>query len=158
MKSIKDARTRAWQHEFDLVDDEREERRLTRDRAHRAALHRAQGAFVPTLPAAASLLPEQLAAMPRMPMTRHAAHRLKNRGISLAQVLVIADFGAAQRAHGATRFSLDKKARQLLVEEFDPVLLKRLGSLDIVAVFADDGTLVTAAHRKERIRREITRH
>ena len=95
MKSIKDARTRAWQHEFDLVDDEREERRLTRDRAHRVALHRAQGAVVPTLPAAASLLPEQLAAMPRMSMTRHAAHRLKNRGISLAQVLVIADFGAA---------------------------------------------------------------
>ena len=158
MKSIKDVRTSAWEHEFDLVDDEVEALRLTRARAHRAALHRKHGAQIQAMPTLASVLPEQLAAMPSITMTRHAAHRLKNRGISLAQVLVVADFGAAQRSHGATRFSLDKKARKLLVEEIDPALLKRIGPLDIVAVFSDDGTLVTASHRTERMRRQITRH
>lgn len=103
-------------------------------------------------------LSAQMAAMPDIPMTRHAAHRLKNRGISLEQVLVVADFGVSQRSHGATRFALDRKTRQLMVETVCPAFLRRLGSLDIVAVFGDDGALVTASHRTERLRRDITRH
>jgi hypothetical protein len=158
MKSIKNARALAWQHEFDLVDDEIEGRRMSRNRAHRAALHRARGASVQMLPPSAPELPEQMAAMPRVPMTRHAARRLKDRGISLAQVLVIADFGVPQRSHGATRYALDRKSRQLLVEAVSPAVLQRVGSLDIVAVFSDDGALITATHRTERLRREIARH
>ena len=158
MKSIKDARAMAWQHEFDLVDDERDARRMARERAHRAALHRARGATVQMRPPAASELSEQVASMPSFPMTKHAAHRLKNRGISLEQVLVVADFGVSHRSHGATRFALDRKARQLLVETVPLELLRRLGSLDIVAVFADDGALITASHRTERLRRDIAKH
>lgn len=156
MKSIKDVRAMAWQNEFDLVDDEREARSLARDRLRRSALYRSRGATVPM--SSPTALPKQMSAMPAIPMTRHAAHRLKNRGISLEQVLVVADFGVSQRSHGATRFALDKKARHLLVETVDPALLKRLGSLDIVAVFSDDGALVTASHRRERLRRDITKH
>ena len=158
MKSTKDARAMAWQHEFDLVDDERCARRQARKRAHRVALHRAQAATVQMRPPTAPELPEQMAAMPRISMTKHAAHRLKNRGISLEQVLVVADFGVSQRSHGATRFALDRNARQLLAETIPHALLRRLGSLDIVAVFADDGALVTASHRTERLRRDIARH
>ena len=36
--------------------------------------------------------------------------------------------------------------------------LKRLGSLDILVVFADDGALITAAHHINRPRREPTNH
>ena len=158
MKSIKNAHALAWQHEFDLVDDEIQSRRMLRSRAHRAALHRAHGASVQTRRPGASVLPEQMADMPQVPMTRHASRRLKNRGISLEQVLVLVDFGVAQRSHGATRYALDRKARQLLVETVSPDELRRVGSLDIVAVFADDGALITATHRTERLRREITSH
>ena len=158
MTTVKDARAQAWDREFDLVDDELEGHRHGRERARRAALHRTRGASVPTAPAAATCLPEQLAAMPRIPMTKHATHRLKNRGISLAQVLVVANFGFEQRSHGATRYALDRKARQLIAEEVPPNVLRRTGSLDIVAVFSDDGALVTAAHRTGRLRRDITRH
>lgn len=158
MKSIKDARAMAWQHEFDFVDDERNSRRMARERTHRTALHRERGATLQALPTAVSELSEQMAAMPNIPMTRHATHRLKNRGISLEQVLVVADFGVSQRSHGATRFALDRKTRQLLVETVCPALLRRLGPLDIVAVFGDDGALVTASHRTERLRRDITEH
>ncbi len=95
---------------------------------------------------------------PPPPLTTHAKNRLKNRGISLDQVLVLADFGVPQRAHGATRYSLDKRARQLLVETVSVETLRRLGSLDIVAVFSDAGALITAAHRTKRLRRDISWH
>lgn len=127
-------------------------------RVHRAALHRTRGATMQVRSTTAPELSAQMAAMPDIPMTRHAAHRLKNRGISLEQVLVVADFGVSQRSHGATRFALDRKTRQLMVETVCPAFLRRLGSLDIVAVFGDDGALVTASHRTERLRRDITRH
>lgn len=159
MTAIRNVRTLAWQHEFDLVDDELATRHHTRERARRAAMHRVQRACISPSPAAvATCLPEQVAALPQIPMTKHAAHRLKNRGISLAQVLVVADFGFAQRSHGATRYALDKKARQLLAEVVSPDALRRTGSLDIVAVFSDEGALVTASHRTGRLRRDVTRH
>jgi hypothetical protein len=159
MTAFKNVRARAWQHEFDLVDDELNARRHTRERARRVGMNRAHGACMSPAPAAAaSCLPEQVGAMPPIPMTKHAAHRLKNRGISMAQILVVADFGFAQRSHGATRYALDKKARQLLAEVVSPDALRRTGSLDIVAVFSDEGALVTASHRTGRLRRDITRH
>lgn len=158
MKSIKHACAMAWQHDSDGVGDAREERRVARERVYRTALHRVQGATVAPVPPAGSKLAQEPVALARVTMTTHAAHRLKNRGITLEQLLAVADFGVPQRAHGATRFALDRKARQLLGQTIPPALLKRLGSLDIVAVFADDGALITASHRTERLRREITRH
>ena len=73
-------------------------------------------------------------------------------------LLGAAPFGFAQRSHGATRYALDKKARQLLAEVVSPDALRRTGSLDIVAVFSDEGALVTASHRTGRLRRDVTRH
>ena len=89
-------------------------------------------------------------------LTRHAATRLRQRAITVEQVLMVIDFGSEQRAHGATRFFLDKLARHRLTQ-VQPSRIRDLGSLNIQVVLADDGRLITAAHRTKRIRREIQR-
>jgi len=89
-------------------------------------------------------------------LTRHAKTRLRQRAITVEQVLMVIDFGSEQRAHGASRFFLDKLARHRLTQ-VQPNALRDLGSLDIQVVLADDGRLITAAHRTKRIRREIQR-
>lgn len=155
MTTMKQARAIAWQHEFDLLDDEGSTRLHARQRAHRAALHRSADATQPVLPSARSELPRHLVAMPTIPLTRHAEVRLKSRGITMAQVLIVTEFATPQRSHGATRYAFDRKSRQYLAATMPPSQLRRLGRLDIVAVLADNGSLITAAHRTERLRRDI---
>ena len=89
-------------------------------------------------------------------LTRHAETRLRQRAITVDQVLMIIDFGKEQRSHGASRFFLDKVARNRLIQA-QPSAMRDLGSLDIQVVLADDGRLITAAHRTKRIRRDIQR-
>lgn len=148
---LKNVRAQAWQHELDLVDDEVASRHFCRERAKRVALYRSIGACASASAKRDSDLPDLVSAMPRMPLSRHAAHRMKNRGIRLEQVLVVASFGRPQPSHGATRYVLDRKSRQLLAETMSAEQLKRLGAMNIVAVFADDGALITAAHRTQRL-------
>ena len=90
--------------------------------------------------------------MPKI--TRHGQARLQQRGITLDQVVMILDFGRVQRAHGASRYFLDKQTRRRLALA-EPQALYSLGTLDIHVVLGDDGTLITAAHRTKRIRRDI---
>lgn len=157
MKPRKNVRTVAWQNEFDHLDSAIDERLWCLQRVHRAALHRVAG----TTPACSRSADDQanaLALMPAMPMTRHAAHRLKERGITIDQVALVTTFGQPERVHGATRFALDKQSRQLLAKTMPPEYLRQLKSLDILAVFADDGALITAAHRTARLRRKVAHH
>jgi hypothetical protein len=93
--------------------------------------------------------------MPNVPLTRHAAHRMKNRGITMHQVMVVTSFARPQRVHGATRYALDRDARALVERTLPLEQLRSLRSLDIVAVVADDGMLITAAHRTARMRRDV---
>lgn len=148
MKALKAPNARAWQLESDRDNDERETRRLACERVRRM-LDRSCDAAVQTRP---------MAAVPKIPMTTHAMHRLKNRGITLEQVRIVTEFGMQQRSHGATRYALDKKSRQLVAEGLPSNFLRRAGLLDIVAVYSDDGVLITASHRTERLRRDVTKH
>jgi hypothetical protein len=157
MKSFKEVRALAWQAEFDQVETTIGGRLRARERAYQAALHRAAGAATGRSSKAVDAA-EVLARMPTIPLTRHAAHRLKERGISIDQVALVTSFGQSQRVHGATRFALDKRSRQLLAETVPPQYLRRFKTLDILAVVSDDGALVTAAHRTERLRRKVTHH
>ncbi len=154
MATIKQARALGWQHEFDLLDDEKSSRVHARQRAHRTALRRAANAITPAMPLTRSKSLQQLVGMTTIPLTRHAEVRLKGRGITMAQVLVVTEFATPQRSHGATRYAFDRKSRQHLEATMPPSQLRRLGRLDIVAVVADDGSLITAAHRTERLRRD----
>lgn len=152
--SPKDMKAFAWQREFDLVDDEVGGRLHLRERARSTAMTRA-GASVLMPSARSGCTAEHGLALPPHPLTRHAAHRLKNRGITPQQLQLVTDFGTAQRAHGATRYALDRRARQLIQHTLPPEQLRNLKSLDIVAVVADDGAVITVAHRTQRLRRDI---
>ena len=165
MKNISklDVLQAAWQDEFNLLDDENRSRMYQRRRAHCAALARA-GATPTTV--TRSAIPKQLkdlagfndALLPvlasgAIALTRHANHRMKNRGITPEQVLTVSLFGKEERSFGgATRHYLDKKARKLLSEELPHDAIRKLGKLDIVAVFSTSGALITATHRTRRAR------
>ena len=157
MKSSKEGRTLGWPAEFDQVDGGIKVRLRGRERAHHIALHRAAGA-VPGSAGKAVDSADVLPRMPAMPLTRHAVHRLKDRGISIDQVALVTSFGQPQRVHGATRFALDKQSRQLLSESVPPEYLRRFKTLDILAVISDDGALITVSHRTERLRRKVSHH
>lgn len=152
--SPKEMKAQAWQHEFDLVDEEVGGRLHIRERARRSAMARA-GTTVPSPRTAVDCSLEHGLALPPHPLTRHAAHRLKNRGITPQQLQLVTDFGRPHRSDGATRYALDRKARQLIEQTLPPEELRSLKSLDIVAVIADDGAVITAAHRTQRLRRDI---
>ena len=141
-----------WPDEFDSPDDVIGARINLRERTQRAAMHR-RGMAQPSQQAAPSPLDAA-----HIPLSHHASHRLKNRGITVDQVRLITDFGRPQRVHGATRYALDKDARARVLEALSPDELRGLGSLDIVAVLADDGTLITASHRTTRLRQKISHH
>lgn len=63
---------------------------------------------------------------------------------------------ASQRSHGATRCFLDRASRERLAVEM-PAALQSFVKLDTQVAIADDGSLITAAHRTQRIRRDIQR-
>lgn len=158
MATLKEFRNMVWQHEFDIADQETNLRAQRIERVRRAAASRSSGT------AARSALPTQVASSntrelgavaAHVPnMTRHGQTRLRQRGITVDQVVTLLAFGNEQRSHGASRFFLDRQARARIAVEM-PQALRSLPSLDIHVVLADDGRLITAAHRTKRIRRDI---
>jgi hypothetical protein len=158
MATLKEFRNMVWQHEFDIADLETNLRVQRIERVRRAAVSRSSGT------ACCGALPTQLAApitrelgavAAHVPnMTRHGHTRLRQRGITVDQVVTLIDFGSEQRSHGASRFFLDRQARVRIAVEM-PEALRSLPNLDIHVVLADDGRLITATHRTKRIRRDI---
>lgn len=158
MKMTKQPRQIVWDHEFDTADDSacRVHGRL--ERVRRLAAHRAMrsdGADAQPSPGARSDRRELIPLGPGIPdLSRHGRTRLQQRGIAIEQVLNVLDYGREQRAHGASRFYLDRRSRERLAVE-KPACIRSLRTLDIHVVLSDEGHLITAAHRTKRIRREI---
>ncbi len=152
--SPKDMRNLAWRHEFDRLDDMVGVRWHGRERAHRVAISRSGAQQLAATPMIGMRETDRSCELPPQPLTRHAAHRLKNRGITPQRHLLVTKFGRAQRMHGATRYALDKRSRQQVQETLPPEQLRRLKAL---AIIADDGAVITAAHRTQRLRRD-TKH
>jgi hypothetical protein len=158
MATIKEFRNMVWQREFDIADDETNLRAQRIERVRRAAAIRSSQTT------SRSALPTHVAqpvdrstgaVAAHVPnMTQHGRTRLRQRGITIDQVVTLLDYGNQQRSHGASRFFLDRQARCLIAVEM-PEALRSLPSLDIQVVLADDGRLITAAHRTKRIRRDV---
>lgn len=161
MATIKEFRHMVWQHEFDIANQVSNLRTQRIERLRRAAASRASGAAArrahPTQVAAVSNRGLGAVAEHLPNMTRHGLTRLRQRGITIDQVLTLIDYGNEQRSHGASRFFLDRQARVRIAVEM-PEALRALPSLDIHVVLADDGRLITAAHRTKRIRRDIRKN
>ena len=89
------------------------------------------------------------------PLSRHAQARMQQRGISTELLGLLAVYGARAHDHhgGQLRF-FDKAARRRLRQAAGEAAWRRVESkLDVYAVIAQDGCVVTVGHRDRRIAR-----
>jgi hypothetical protein len=90
---------------------------------------------------------------PRTPCSGHARTRMQQRSISPLVAEWIMDFGTSRRSRGAEFITLDRKGRKRLREHVGHSVYNQISSLlGTVVVLADDGTVITAAHRRVRLR------
>lgn len=89
-----------------------------------------------------------------MKVSEHAGIRLQQRGIPPLVVDLLLTYGAEARAIRCTRYFFDKPARRRVAKAVGKQVMRRIEDmLDAMIVVGDDGTVVTAGHRTERIRR-----
>lgn len=87
--------------------------------------------------------------------SHHASHRIQQRAIPELAIDLLMRFGANERAgKGVSKFYFDKAARRKLEAYAGPAAAALNQHLNLVVVIGDDGTIITAAHRTERIRRQ----
>lgn len=89
-----------------------------------------------------------------MNTSKHAKVRAQQRGIPPILIDLLLQFGAAEPAgDGASKVFFDKRARQR-VRRYAGALSAAIDEhLDVYAVIGADNTVITVAHRTERIRR-----
>lgn len=89
-----------------------------------------------------------------MNMTHHASKRAQQRGIPPILLSLLMDFGKREPAGGgASKMYFDKAARRRVKAYVGPVARQIDEFMDVYAVFAADGQVITAAHLTERVRR-----
>lgn len=85
--------------------------------------------------------------------TRHAMTRAQQRGIPPLIVEWLLEFGARTPSVGADIVYFDKRSREALRRYAGRQALAKLdGLLDVYAVVANDGQVLTLGHRTKRIR------
>lgn len=86
------------------------------------------------------------------PASKHARVRMQQRSLSPVAVDWIVAFGKPRRVGGADVFALDRKGRKRLREHLGHSVYNQVAPiLDALVVVADDGSIVTAAHRTRRL-------
>ena len=89
-----------------------------------------------------------------MRTSQHATLRTQQRAIPELAIELLMRFGSSQRAgNGTCKYFLDKGSRRRLEAYAGPAAAALSEHLNVIVVVGDDGTIVTAAHRTERIRR-----
>lgn len=88
-----------------------------------------------------------------MYMTQHAQTRIQQRGIPSSAVDAILAFGCRKRHHGADVYFLDRQSRSRVANSLGRKQYAKIErSLDSYLVVSDDGAIITAAHRKQRLK------
>lgn len=91
--------------------------------------------------------------VPFTPQSTHAQQRMQQRSISPLVAEWIINFGRARRRGGADVIALDRKGRKRMRKCVGHAVYSQISSLlDTVVVLSDDGTIITTAHRTQRIR------
>jgi len=89
-----------------------------------------------------------------MTLTDHASIRSQQRAIPQLVIDLLLQFGASESAgDGASKRFFDKAARRRVKAYAGPLSQALDEHLDLYAVVAPDDTIITVAHRLERIRR-----
>ncbi len=85
-------------------------------------------------------------------ITHHAQTRMQSRSISPEAIDALLMFGEARRRRGADVYYLDRRARSRIEKTLGREGIKHLEkSLDAYVVVGDDGDIITAAHRRQRL-------
>lgn len=86
-------------------------------------------------------------------LTNHAQVRCQQRGIPQEAVDALLAYGNTRRHHGADIYFLDKRGRSRVEAALGRNLFCRIEkALNAYLVVSDDGGIVTAAHRLQRLR------
>lgn len=89
-----------------------------------------------------------------MNLSNHAAVRSQQRAIPPLMIDLLLQFGASEKAgDGASKRYFDKAARRRLQAYAGSLSSVLQQHLDLYAVVAADDTVITVAHRMDRIRR-----
>lgn len=85
--------------------------------------------------------------------TAHAQTRIQQRGIPKDAVEALLAYGNTRRHHGADIYYLDKPARLRAAIALGSGRYQKIEkALDTYLVVGDDGSIVTAAHRLQRLK------
>lgn len=88
-----------------------------------------------------------------MMMTQHASTRCQQRGIQTEIIDVLLEYGRTQYRHGAEVLFMDHKARVQAREKLGAKQFARISDrLDKYIVVSNDGSLITAAPRRRRMK------
>lgn len=90
-----------------------------------------------------------------MIMTQHARIRGQQRAISPMLVDLLLQFGTYEHSgNGTSKYFFDKSSRRKLLAHAGPLAKGLEEHLDLYAVVSSDCSVITVAHRTERIRRQ----
>lgn len=88
-----------------------------------------------------------------MTMTNHAQTRIQQRGIRAEAVDAILCYGKRRRHQGADVYFIDKSSRKRLAGSMGRKAYSKIErSLNSYLVVGDDGAIITAAHRLQRLK------
>ena len=88
-------------------------------------------------------------------LSNHAAIRSQQRGIPLAAVEVLLEYGMPKHTKGCISYSMHKRSRQKLLADLGESQYRVLEKwLDCYAVISPEGALLTVAFRTRRARRD----
>ena len=90
-----------------------------------------------------------------MHRSQHASIRSQQRAIPEIAIDLLVRFGVSERAgKGVSKYFFNKASRRRLESYAGSAAAALNQHLDLIVVIGDDGTIITAAHRTERIRRQ----
>jgi hypothetical protein len=96
--------------------------------------------------------PERVGIFSAVPFTRHANMRSKQRGIRHCHVEALLTFGASKIRHGCEVVYMNKLARERARQSLGRQDYAQIEpAFDVYLVIADDGSIVTCAHRTKKL-------
>ena len=85
--------------------------------------------------------------------TAHAQARCQQRAIPIEAVETLLAYGETRRRHGADVYYLDKRSRTRVAQALGRLRYQRIEKvLDAYLVVSDEGDLITAGHRHQRLK------
>jgi len=96
---------------------------------------------------------ERVSISSAVPFTRHANMRSKQRGIRHSHVEALLTFGTSKIRHGCEVVYMNKPARERARQSLGRDDYAQIEpAFDVYLVIADDGSVVTCAHRTKKLR------